>query len=556
MPQYEYKVIKIPHNQQQFYCSHLGCFGWQVQNIQESVDRVVNTSLGFSHNTNYGHFDARTYFPSHTNHMNTYGSSRSHGWGSQMNTSVTNVHTSLTITFFRDMALPYRSELIEAENHFHAAAKSFLARVNRENNWGNDSWPERKAAFACSNAGSAILRRKPATPIPQVAAPQPQTNQPTPSTISKTQPPAQVPSTPATGAIREMEVVHNVFQSNQAGMQIRLNFNIQKRKGIPCRMIVYFFDSERKPLKDVNQRFRTQEGNVSVGSVFTPGYDETFYNNYILFMPYSELDQKDGARDLGFYAQLFDEAKNSILATSPYALFRYTQKGQTMRGEARVTPPPAVAAPQTAQQQPKAAGKNRPSQPPALPAAAKPPSRAEYLESFRKKSGWDVLTKDRKLYLEGFSLAMDRKNTQAQKLYKQALDLNPKESRYWLAVSGEYLEKGEFDAMIQFLRKGLKQLPGDPFILKMIAHAHIRKAELDQAQSIAAELGSQKDDSSKIQYNYLEGELAEARQDYKTAIRFYDRADALITDPETKSILGFNQERCRRLIKEKKNSGN
>ena len=82
MPQYEYKVIKIPINQQQYYCSFMACFGWQVQNIQESVDRVVNRSMGFSNTTNYGSLNARTYFHPHTNNAATYGYSRNHGWGS------------------------------------------------------------------------------------------------------------------------------------------------------------------------------------------------------------------------------------------------------------------------------------------------------------------------------------------------------------------------------------------------------------------------------------------------------------------------------------------
>lgn len=554
MPQYEYKVIKIPHHQQQYYCSFLACFGWQVQNIQESVDRVVNQSLGFSHTTNYGSFNARTYFPAHTNHMNTYGSTTNHGWGSQMNMEVTNIKTSLTITLFRDAAIPFRGELVDIENRFYAANKPYLERVARANAWGNDSWPERQAVNACADAGRAVLRRKPEQPRPQVAATQPQPAKNATAVADQPSLPVSIPSDPPSAIFKEMDVVHNVFQSNQSGIQIRLHFSIKNRKGIQCRICAYFFDAERNPLKDVNQRFKTMNGKVSIGSVFTPGYEETFYNNYILFMPYSELDRTDGDHELSFDVRIYDEVTKKFLATSSSAFFRYLQKGQTIRGENLPAPLPAETA------RSKSNVSNRPSRkipsapPPKISEAPKPLTQEEYQASFRKNYGWDTLTEDRKIFLEGLALDREGKRSQAQKLYKKALDLNPKESRYWQDVCRPYMEKGEFDQAIDFLRKGLVHLPEDPSLLGSIGYACVRKMDLDQAQTIADELGCLENPSAKIAQCTLLGEIAEARKNYKAAIRFYDQADSML-NPETRKIMGFNQERCRNLMKGQKKSG-
>ena len=47
MTQYEYKVVKGRVVDQNYYTSWLAAFGWQVQNMQEVVDNVVNQSMGF-----------------------------------------------------------------------------------------------------------------------------------------------------------------------------------------------------------------------------------------------------------------------------------------------------------------------------------------------------------------------------------------------------------------------------------------------------------------------------------------------------------------------------
>ena len=47
MTEYEYKVVKCRVVDQNDYTSWLAAYGWQVQNMQEVVDKVVNQSLGF-----------------------------------------------------------------------------------------------------------------------------------------------------------------------------------------------------------------------------------------------------------------------------------------------------------------------------------------------------------------------------------------------------------------------------------------------------------------------------------------------------------------------------
>ncbi|MGV8026626.1 MAG: tetratricopeptide repeat protein [Anaerolineaceae bacterium] len=547
MPQYEYKVIKVPIIQQTYYCSFMACFGWQVQNMQESVDRVVNRSMGFSNTTNSGHFNATTYFPSHTNHANTYGYSHNYGWGSQMNMEVSDVQSSLTITFFRDTAIPYHGELVDIEKRFFAATPAYLQRCAKDKSKDHDQWPERKAVNACADAGRAILARRQQQAQKQVTAQQ--SAQTSTTTTTQPQTPVQIPSEPASAAIREMEVTHNVFQSNQAGMQIRLNFSIKNRKDIQCRAVAYFFDKQHHALQDVNQRFKTADGKVSVGSTFKPGFDETFYNNYILFMPYSELDQKDGDYQFGFNVQIYDEVTKSFLSSSADTFFHYSQKGQSMRGENSSSAVPST----TITDKPKTSTKpeHKITPPPQSKPAAVPqrPSFKEYSASFCQKNGWDVLNEDRKVFLEGLSYwYKDYQSKEAQTSFKKALAMNPKEPIYWSWVCMPYFNALQFDEAVTFLKKGLKELPQHPILLSTLGNAHIRKMDLEEAQKVADELAVSGDKLAKIGYHDLMGQIAEARQDYKTAIQCYDRANAL-RDPEAQKIMTFNQDRCRNLMK-------
>lgn len=547
MPQYEYKVIKIPLNQQTYYCSFMATFGWQVQSIQESVDRVVNRSMGFSHNTNSGSMNATTYFHPHTNNAQTYGYSRNYGWGSQMNTEVQDVQTSLTVTFFRDVAIPYRSELNAVEQRFHAATPAYLKRCARGEKSDQDLWPERQAVQSCADKGRSLLKQgqQQSTQTTQ-KAPVQQTPRDSSST-DQTQPAIPIPTEPPSVTIREMEVTHNVFQSNQAGIQIRLNFVITNRKDIQCRAAVYFYDENNNPLQDINQRYHNVNNKVSVGSTFKPRFEESFYNDYILFMPYCELDQKDGDHQLNFTAQIYDEVTKTFLATSRSETFRYSQHEQTLRGETIET-----TSSRKAPERPKTpAGTSRKTTSAAQtkPAAIPPrPTFKEYSATFCKNYGWDELTPDRKVFLQGLELWYAGKYAESLPHFKKAASLNPKEICYWEFACDQFFHKGQYDEAITFLQKGLKELGENPRLLYKLGSAYVFKSDPEQAEQIAEKLGKLEGQNTQINYYFLLGNIAMNRKDFKRAIQCFDKVDDL-QPAEQSTGKGNLQKYCREQMK-------
>lgn len=96
------------------------------------------------------------------------------------------------------------------------------------------------------------------------------------------------PSQKAT--IKEIWVDHGAYDEyNQKGMRIHLKFETEDLKGVEGQVIAYFFYDDETKIKDTNNRYSTPDGQVSVAKPFTPSYDNSTYNDFKLFMPYSEL---------------------------------------------------------------------------------------------------------------------------------------------------------------------------------------------------------------------------------------------------------------------------
>lgn len=103
------------------------------------------------------------------------------------------------------------------------------------------------------------------------------------------------------GEIERVWVDHNVYEGDQRGMRIHVQFTAYNMRGSTGRISAYFYFRSGDALRDYNDNYNTTGGNVSVGREFTPGYANTVYNDFTLFMPYSELHLADGEHALYFH---------------------------------------------------------------------------------------------------------------------------------------------------------------------------------------------------------------------------------------------------------------
>jgi hypothetical protein len=87
----------------------------------------------------------------------------------------------------------------------------------------------------------------------------------------------------------KVEIDHGVVQDGIQGMVIRSHFQVAGMKNLTGHVGVFFLFQNGKYLKDINQAFRSADGNVYVGTDITPTFFDTEWKELRLFIPYSEL---------------------------------------------------------------------------------------------------------------------------------------------------------------------------------------------------------------------------------------------------------------------------
>lgn len=125
------------------------------------------------------------------------------------------------------------------------------------------------------------------------------------------------------GKFHRIWVDHNISKNDRKGMKIHAEFEVDNVKDVPCRIAAYFYYSSGGELKDYNDSYSTTGGQVSVGETFTPSYEGTIYDDFELFMPYSELHMADGQYDLKFDIHIYVKG-GDFFAKSNWVYFTYT----------------------------------------------------------------------------------------------------------------------------------------------------------------------------------------------------------------------------------------
>lgn len=142
-------------------------------------------------------------------------------------------------------------------------------------------------------------------------------------------PPQQVTPTPfeqSRGAqVENVWVDYDVTENNQFGMRIHLQFSIWGYKDMACMAVAYFHYNSGAPLRDLNGAYADAEGNVASWNSFRPGYDDTDYSDWIIFIPYDEFHLDPGAYELKYVVRLFTEETQEKLADTPFYAFTFTK---------------------------------------------------------------------------------------------------------------------------------------------------------------------------------------------------------------------------------------
>jgi len=127
--------------------------------------------------------------------------------------------------------------------------------------------------------------------------------------------------------IDSLWVDHGVYEDNQRGMKIHLKFSVYNMLGKTGHIAAYFYFEDGRVLKDINERYCSKGGNVtSSWESFKPSYNNSIFQDYTLFMPYSELHcDNDKKYELKFFVSVWDNDNRELTQSTWYHFYLTNQ---------------------------------------------------------------------------------------------------------------------------------------------------------------------------------------------------------------------------------------
>ncbi|HEY0460736.1 MAG TPA: hypothetical protein VGC97_16480 [Pyrinomonadaceae bacterium] len=129
-------------------------------------------------------------------------------------------------------------------------------------------------------------------------------------------------------SFKDIWIDYGVTEGGQDGMRVHVKFTAYGMKNLDAYLAIYFMDEDGNYLKDNNDKFNSSAGDVAVYKDLKPGYDPANYDDYTVFMPYSELDLPNGNWNLTMDVKLIYKA-GGLIQQLTTKVFNY-KKGKTV----------------------------------------------------------------------------------------------------------------------------------------------------------------------------------------------------------------------------------
>lgn len=120
--------------------------------------------------------------------------------------------------------------------------------------------------------------------------------------------------------IENITFKQGVYKGDIEGMDVHIKFSVEGMKEIEGICSVYIYYEDGPPLKDTNGSYSTPEGNCAFSKYFTPQYDSSAYNDFVIFIPYNELELPKGIHNMKISCTIWENTDSSPtqITTSDY----------------------------------------------------------------------------------------------------------------------------------------------------------------------------------------------------------------------------------------------
>ncbi len=116
----------------------------------------------------------------------------------------------------------------------------------------------------------------------------------------------------------------DVFQGGEKGMRVHTKFHTYSMKDMTGKVVVFFYHQDGSPVKDLNDNYRTTDGNVSCSDKFSPTYENSLYEDFKVFIPYSEIHMLPGEHSYKCYAAVYSNSLGKYISNSDWTYFTGT----------------------------------------------------------------------------------------------------------------------------------------------------------------------------------------------------------------------------------------
>ena len=92
--------------------------------------------------------------------------------------------------------------------------------------------------------------------------------------------------------VNDINIEHGMHEDGKNGMIIHVDFKVLGHKDDLCNLTLWFYSTNAKESNKLYSRdgdFQTTDGQVAIRRFFKPGYENSVYSDYKVFMPYEEL---------------------------------------------------------------------------------------------------------------------------------------------------------------------------------------------------------------------------------------------------------------------------
>lgn len=139
----------------------------------------------------------------------------------------------------------------------------------------------------------------------------------------------EIAETRVSAAINDVWSEFDIVSNGLLGMNIHIKFEVSNMLNLTGNCNVYFYDKKKYPLKDTNQSYVAVDGQICTWGSYTPNYQNCIYNDFVLFIPYSELHLPQGDHKLKFQVQLF--YNHEAIACSDFYDFTVNWQGEPQK---------------------------------------------------------------------------------------------------------------------------------------------------------------------------------------------------------------------------------